>query len=316
MSQIAGADLFERYLPPAIATVAPAVIRGRAALEAAARDMLAVRDEDLERGWQWRDDEADVRYGLYRSIEAIEAAAAAIAAADASRSATSPRPMAERIIAPATVARWELHGRIAGLDDDWLDRHPKAGEWTLRETLAHIVASQRGYAAFTSWWVARPPDDPAPTRVPEAFIAEAALPEEDVEGAGSLAEIRARFDEILDLSAAHFAALSDAQLARPARWAGIPVDVAFRQGRWSSHAIEHTVQVDKTLAWLDHRPTEAARIVGRAYGAWGRLEALVFPRPPAALDVVDGGASPAMIIEALAKELEADARSARAAATA
>lgn len=83
-------------------------------------------------------------------------------------------------------------------------------------------------------------------------------------------------------------------------------------GRWSSHLIEHTVQVEKTL---DRRPSEVARLVRHLHAAWGRLEALVFPMAAAELARRDDlGRSVDRLLAGLAAELQADARSAREAA--
>src|SRR5262245_4535466 len=51
----------------------PAISDARLAIRAAARDLLATRDSALERPWPWQGEEADVRYGLYRCLEAVEA---------------------------------------------------------------------------------------------------------------------------------------------------------------------------------------------------------------------------------------------------
>jgi hypothetical protein len=78
----------------------------RAALAGATADLQAIPDSALETDWPWRDDEADVRYGLYRAIEAIEEAAAQTARILRDTGARRS-PSAERI-APATIARWDL----------------------------------------------------------------------------------------------------------------------------------------------------------------------------------------------------------------
>ena len=81
--------------------------------------------------------------------------------------------------------------------------------------------------------------------------------------------------------------------------------------------MEHTIQIDKTLAWLDHQPTEAARIVGELYRAWGRLEALIFPIDPAELSrSTTGDTSVETVLASLGETLVRDARSTRAAAEA
>lgn len=293
--------------------VAAAVLRLRASLAAATADLLAIRDAALETSWAWRDDEADVRYGLYRAIEAIEEAT--VESARILRAVGAPRTPAAERIAQATIARWDLHGLLAGVDDAFLDRHPARGEWTARETLAHIINVQRAYGWFTAWWASRPSTDQVPDGVPDAVRDAASLPDEESEGEGTVAEIRARLDAILDLSAGRLGHLDDAALARPARWSGIPVTVGFRLGRWSSHVLEHTIQLDKALTMLNRRPSEVERLVRKIHAAHGRLEALAFPIDEADLAARDRRAhSVDEILDRLGAELTVDARSTRAAA--
>jgi hypothetical protein len=302
-----------RHTPEPGLEIAPAIVAVRRDLAAATADLRVIPDSALETGWPWRDDEADVRYGLYRGLEAIEEAGAE--AARILRGIGAERtPGAERI-APATIARWELQGLLATMDEGLLDRHPGDGEWTARQALAHIVSGQRAYGWFTAWWASRPRNEPAPDGVPEAVRDSAGLPDDEAEGEGDVAAIRARFDAIVDLSAARLAYLDDEGLARPARWAGIPVTVGFRLGRWSSHVVEHTLQLDKTLLALRRSPSEVERLVRLIHAAYGRLEALLFPMPSAWLDRSDPrGRSVEAVLAALGAELTADARSARAAA--
>jgi hypothetical protein len=306
-------DFLIRHTPDPALEIAPAVLAIRGDLAAASVDLLAIPDSALETGWQWRDDEADVRYGLYRAIEAIEEAGAGVARI--LRDIGAGRTPAADRIAPATIARWDLHGLLVSMDDATLDRHPGGGEWTARQALAHIVSGQRAYGWFTAWWASRPLEEPAPDGVPDGVRDGAGLPDDEAEGAGEVADIRARFDATLDLSAARLAYLDDDGLARRARWAGIPVTVGFRLGRWSAHVVEHTVQLDKTMLVLRRSPSEVERLVRLIHAAYGRLEALVFPMAPAWLTRPDArGRSVEAVLTALGAELVADARSARAAA--
>ncbi|HEX8025276.1 MAG TPA: DinB family protein, partial [Candidatus Limnocylindrales bacterium] len=270
----------------------------------------------LDHAWDWDGHEADVRYGVFRAIEAIEAAAAEIGQI-LETTGGARRSTAALRVAPATTARWDVHSRLIGLDDAKLDTVAREGEWTLRETLGHIVGGQRGYAVFTAWYwdrnaVDRPTDDER-----AAVQAESGLPEESDEAAGTVPEIRARLDDALDRAGAHFAGLSDADLARPGYWSGILVNVDFRVGRWSSHLMEHLIQLDKTLAWMGHQPTEIERTMGELYRAWGRLEAQIFPIAPAALAKAGpSGRSVEDVLNRLGEELVRVARSTRAAAEA
>jgi hypothetical protein len=293
--------------------VAPSVIHARQALARATADLLAVPDNALEKPWPWMpgEEDADVRYGFYRCLESIERAAAS--AARSLDEVAIRRTTASRLVAPATSARWELHGALKPLRDELLDADPGGGEWTIRQTLGHIVATQRAYAWFTAWWLRRADVGDFPKRVPDDVVAASGAPYEAREGEGSLVDIRLRFDDILDLGAGRLASLGDQDLRVRARWSGLPVTVGFRLGRWSSHIAEHTVQVDKTLAMLGRAPTEVERLVRLISGAHGRLEAVVFGLPP---EVVErsGAASPAAAIRDASRELVATGASVRAAA--
>ena len=301
------------HSPEPTLTVAGAVAAMRDSLARATLDLSAIDDASLETGWRWGDDEADVRYGLYRCIEAIDETGVEVARVLRDTGAHRT-PSAERI-SGATTARWDLHGLLATMDARDLDRHPGATEWTVRETLGHIISGQRAYGWYTAWWASRPPGDPVPDSIPSAIVDASALPDDDTEGSGTLAEVRARLDAILDLAAGRSAHLDDQELARPARWAGIPVTVGFRLGRWSSHLVEHTLQIDKTMVMLGHSPSEVARLIRLIHAAYGRLEAQVFPIDASALAVADRrGRTVDQVLESLAHDLVANARSARDAA--
>jgi hypothetical protein len=254
----------------------PELDAARSRVERALGDLLAVPDAALDGPWTWPEHgEADGRYGLFRILEDFEATEAAIEGTGGSR------PPAEAIVAPATVARWDLIGVLAPLSGADLDADPGGGEWTVRQTVAHIVASQHSYGVYTAWWreqglrpgtpLPDPPDDLRDPAWDEAIAAD-----------GTPEEIRRRVHLALDEAAARLIDLTPEELALAARWSGLPVTVGFRQGRWSSHITEHTVQVDKTLAWLGRQPSEVERLVRRLAVAWGRLEAQVWPRPPSA----------------------------------
>lgn len=247
----------------------------RRLIERGLGDLLAVPDAALEGPWTWLDHgEADGRYGFFRILEDLEATAAGI---DTRR---GPRPPGEAIVAPATVARWDLIGVLAPLTATELDADPGEGEWTVRKAVAHVIASQHSYGVYTAWWRdqgIRTADEGLPF-APDGLDDPAW--DEATAADGTPDEIRRRLHLALDGAAARLSGLTTDELALAARWSGLPVTVGFRQGRWSSHMAEHTVQVDKTLVWLGRHPTEVERLVRRLSVAWGRVEASVWPRPP------------------------------------
>lgn len=247
----------------------------RTLIEQGMGDLLAVPDAALDGPWDWPGyGAADGRYGFFRILEDLEATAAAI---DTHR---AERPLAEAIMAPATVARWDLIGVLAPLSGQELDADPGGGEWTIRQAVAHAIAVQHAYGVYTGWWRDQGirTVDPLPAAAPEGLEDPAYA--EPTAADGTPEEIRRRLHLALDAAAALLIDVTPDELEIMGRWSGLPVTVGFRLGRWSSHLAEHTVQVDKTLLWLGRQPSEVERLVRRLAVAWGRLEAAVWPRPP------------------------------------
>jgi hypothetical protein len=303
-------DLLIRNTPGPTIPLDLAFADARHSLERAVTDLLTVPDgAALEREWPWNNGEVELRYGFYRLYEALEGGAA-----ESRRilAATDPTPApAVDPIAAATAARWDLHGLLAGLSDEDLDRDPGGGEWTIRQTLGHVVEVQRAYSWITAWWLGQRDQPVFAPRVPDEV--NALLPGDEENMAGSLSEIRARLDDVFESGAGRLAGLGSGDLAVPARWSGTAVTVAFRLNRWASHLREHTIQVEKTLVMLDDQPSEVKRLVRIIVAAYGRLEATGYGRTAAALARAgsDGRSAGQVIRESLgsAPSLAAELRS-------
>jgi hypothetical protein len=282
------------FTDAALARPSPAALGGaRADALAAAGDLLAIPEAALTRPWGWKGgSEEEVRYGAYRAAEVLVAAEIEARAV----TATTVDTRAAAVIGHATTARWDLHGLLLPLEPAAYDADPGNDEWTIRQTLAHVINSQRAYGWSTAWWVANPHDrdDPnLPKGVPEELWA--TLPDEADEAPGSPADIRERFDATLDLAAERLAGAPDAVLGQGARWSGFAVTVAFRLNRWSSHIREHVIQVEKTLQMLGRAPTEPERLVRHVLAAYGLAESVAFGRldADAAAEQVAKGAAEA-----------------------
>jgi hypothetical protein len=306
MTTPTAADALERYTDPAWARPIPeALLAARRDVMAAVRDLATLTDADLATPWAWKGgSEEEIRYGFYRIYEDFERAG--IDAEAVMRAAGGDRGRAADLIAPARSARWDLQGILLQLPDTAWDADPGGGEWTVRQTLGHVVGGQRGYGAATAWWQAQelPTGDGLPTEVPPVYDE---LPGDEEEAAGTPAEVCARLDEVLDQSTERLAGLPTDRLALGTRWAGFAVDIGFRLGRWSSHIREHTIQVEKTMVMIGHRPTEVDRLIRLILAAWGRAEAVVYGS-------VDGGegveklANAAAVARATAAEVSGIAR--------
>jgi uncharacterized damage-inducible protein DinB len=278
-------SFLQRHAPgPAIQSL-DEIAAARAAALSAVATFAQIEDSALDGPWPWRDGDIELRYGFYRLNELFEQAAGD-ARRELARADVAP---AQSAAAAGTAARWDLHGILVSLEDADLDRDPGGGEWTIRQTLGHVVNSQRAYNWFTAWWLARrdAAADDFPAKVPDDVAPD--FPEESSEGVGDLAAVRTRLDTVLDEGASALGGLDERGLRARARWSGAPVDVGFRLGRWGSHLREHTVQVEKTLVMLGDSPREVDRLVRLVLAAYGRLEATAFAVPAAV-------ASPAAVV--------------------
>ena len=295
--------------PGPIVEVDPALLRARAALNDLLAQLARVDDTALTYVWTWDGKSVDVRYAFYRALETIESATSHLARAMAGRDSSEARDA----VAATTAARWEVQGILATLADADLDADPGGGEWTVRQTLAHIIGGQRGYAWGNAYWIStrNEPKPDGPRRVPAGLFE--AMPKEEDEAVGSVAQVRARLDDIVDATASRYATLTPDEMDITGGWSGFPVTIGFRMWRWPSHIEEHTVQVEKTLDLLDRRRTEVQYLIRLITRAFGRLEAVEFGLPAQAtasgvLDDLAGAlrAVPAGLDEAIAAAVPAE----------
>jgi hypothetical protein len=231
-----------------------------AGFEEAVRGFAGLDHEALSRPWPWREGTIDVRYALYRALEEAQEASVGAAA--------EPHPEARRILALAQRAFGDLRGLLAGLPAERLDTAPRPGEWSIRQTLHHLLVVERRYALQTLYAVER--TDTEPVRIPEDRLPAPA----QLDDGGDVGALLARLGEARAETDRRLGALSPAAMLRPTIWVKVDVDVRFRLHRFASHLVEHTVQCDKTLGALGWGATEGRRIVRHVTAALGELEGL------------------------------------------
>ncbi len=299
--------------------VHPAVLAARVPLARIVGDLLAIPDGTLDGPWRWRPtdpEDMEVRYGFYAIHEGLEQAIGAVAVG---RTAGSDAAVVVGPAVPAlgamAEARWDLHGVLAGLPPEAWDADPGGGEWTIRQTMGHILGGQLSYGWYNAWYLSHPVPIGVAVRPPESVFPPE--PTEEELATGSPAEVAARLDAIADASIVANAGLDGPSLEIGARWSGLPVSIGFRLGRYGSHIREHTIQVDKTLALLGREPTEVERLVRLILATYGRLEAQLIGRTADVLDrpLTDGASAIEILATALA-DAEATAHRVRATASA
>jgi hypothetical protein len=228
--------------------------------EAAVQEFAALDQAALSRPWAWREGTIDVRYALYRALEEAQEAYV--------RMVAEPHPESRRILALAQRAFGDLRGLLAGLPAERLDAAPRAGEWSIRETLHHLIVVERRYAVQTRYAVER--SEAEPVRIPDARLPTPS----QIDAGGGVGALLARLADARAETNRALGALTPAAMRRSTVWVKIDVDVRFRLHRFAAHLVEHTVQCDKTLDALGWRPPEGRRIARHLTAALGELEGL------------------------------------------
>jgi hypothetical protein len=288
--------------PPA---AEPRLVVTRSTFKTIAIALLTIPDSRLSRLWRPAGDvKLDVRDGLYHAHVLLEEAAG--------RAVTAvPREGFQPAFALATAlrfnsARWEFKGGpLLSLSESKLDRPPRPGEWTVRQTLTHVIRALAGWAWMTSEWLRR-------TRAGEPLFPlarrDAPLPPDEELGAGSLVTLVARFDRCVDVLLAMLRELGQGgKLDEASDWFGLTLRVRTYVAGWSTHVREHTIQLDKTVALLGHESREVERIVRLLCRAYSALEAplLLLPAEKVIVDLFEDSAK-AMV--ALGRQVVAASR--------
>ena len=231
----------------------------------------ALEEDVLGRPWPWRGKDLTVREALYRTLEDEQEALVRTRLGSRAPEATVALALAQR-------AFGELCGALAGLPEDLLHAAPSPGQWSVRQTLAHMLAVERRYLLSTLHAARRRDGDPM--RPAQADL-DAASVVADTDGAEDLL---VRLGEARRETHRLAGALPGEALTRPTEWAGYEVDVRFRLHRFAVHVVEHTVQCEKALRALGWRESEGRQIVRRIWAARGEHEALAPAGGLAALD--------------------------------
>jgi uncharacterized damage-inducible protein DinB len=241
------------------------------AVEALARATVDLPDSEMGRTWVWHEyDDEGLRFSLLMAQHELRDLAVRLAALR-----PAPPSQAQRILGQYHHAYRDLTGALAGLFDDDLDRIPREGEWPVREVLRHMLGAEYGFLSVIRYELA--PDRPRDPREAEERIG-SWRDEHGYRGPATLeggaAEVRNAMYEIHRRVLRELGGLLDAELERKAMFWDGAKPIRFRLHRFEAHMIQHTVQVDKTLVWIDRAPTEARRLIRVLYRDLAAVEML------------------------------------------
>ena len=241
------------------------------AVEALVRATVDLPDSEMGRTWVWREyDDEGLRFSLVMTQQEVRDLAVRLAALR-----PAPPTQAQRILGQYHHAYRDLTGALAGVLDEDLDRVPREGEWPLREVLLHMLGADYGFLGVIRFEL-------SPERPRDAEDAEERMSswreDHGYRGPpmleGGVAAARNALSKIHRRVLRELDDLSDGELARNAFFWDGPKPIRFRLHRFEAHMVQHTVQVDKTLVWIDRAPTEARRLVRVLYRDLAAVEML------------------------------------------
>jgi hypothetical protein len=237
--------------------------------------MLPLSDKDLEQEWIWKDhDEEGIRFAFFVTLQELRHLAVTLATIR-----TKPTS-AQYILSQYHAAYMDLQAAVLGLSNEDAERYPAPGEWSVKQTYAHILGTDFGFSAvvrfaleghrFKTWTPERIPDQEYPRLYGLSDPEYDALMESPFDN--MLFFHRGLHNRILE----EFQTISDAELELPSTfWEETRFPIRHRLHRYEAHFVQHTIQIDKTLVAIGLAPSESKRLLRRIYAARAEAEGLM-----------------------------------------
>lgn len=245
-------------------------------LDSLAQTFIRLSDEELARPWSWRDyDDDGVRFALFRTYEELVELAAELR--DQRAGSSQPLTQAQRMLGEYRRAFWDLDPRLMIIDNELAEQAPAPREWSVRETLEHILRGDLGFYTVVKHAQERVEAGLDPSRPDEADWSRiTGLDDDGYEElmSGSFADLFASYAQWHQRICQDLSALPDELLQAPSRyWEEEPYPLSFRMLRFASHLTQHSVQIEKTLQEILGQPSEAVRLLARLAAARADVEA-------------------------------------------
>jgi len=236
--------------------------------------MLPLSEKDLERPWIWKDhDEEGIRFAFFVTLQELRHLAVTLATLR-----TKPTP-AQHILRQYHAAYMDLQAALLGVSNEEAERAPAEGEWPVQKTYAHILSTEINFTITVRYalekhraetWTPERVSDPDADRLAgisdEAYLALTKGPLD-----GMLAYHRELHSAIVE----EFSNITDQELDLPSTfWEETRFPICHRLHRYEAHFVQHTVQIDKTLAAIGLAPTESKRLLRKIHAALAEAEGM------------------------------------------
>ena len=236
---------------------------------------MNIPDADLERAWAWKDhDEEGIRFACFVTLQELRDLAVILAA-------LRPRPTpAQHILSQYHAAYMDLQAALLGVTTADADRAPAEGEWSVRRTYAHILATDIGFIAVVRYALeGHRAQRWTPDRIPdEEYPRLYCLSEQEYDSLmeGPWEGMRAYHRELHRAIIEEFSNITNEELELPSTfWEETRFPIKHRLHRYEAHFAQHTIQIDKTLVALGQASNESKRLLRKIYAALAEAEGMM-----------------------------------------
>jgi hypothetical protein len=243
------------------------------AVESFAAVMFPLAERDLEREWVWKDhDEEGIRFTFFVTIQELRGLAVALS------SRQTPLTPAQQILGQYHAQYMDLQAAVFSLSEADADRVPAEGEWQVRSVYSHMLGADIGFSAVVRYaleehragkWSPERMSDADETRV-------MGMSEEKYNELvqGSFQHMLAFHRDFHPKIIQEFSTITDTELDLPSTfWEETRFPIRHRLHRFEAHLIQHTVQIDKTLAAINSGPSETKRLIRYLFSALAAVNA-------------------------------------------
>jgi len=235
------------------------------------RLLLPVSEKDLERAWIWKDhDEEGIRFAFFVTTQELRQLAVMLA------SKRRPVTQAQHILGQYHKQYVDLQAAVFGLSDEDAGIRPAEGEWCVRQVYAHILGAEIGFSEVISYaleghragmWKPERMTDEDETRI--TGLSEK---EYDTLMSGSFKNMLTFHHEFHPKIVQEFSMIKDSELELPSTfWEETRFPIRHRLHRYEAHFVQHTVQIDKTLAAIGQPPSETKRLIRYLFAALAEM---------------------------------------------
>lgn len=237
----------------------------RGARRVAFDGLMDLPEDHLDKMTRWGYGPADARYLALRFSDHEEEHAIQVEHLLRAEFGWQPSKV-QLVLGVAERTRGDLLAAITGLSDDDLDiaPHTPAGEWTLRQILMHLVATEHSYRVNTLYAVDQhrkgEPHGELPARGDDTPYLNM-----------SFAELLVALDDARSQTITDLSGLPDTELGATAFWSGFELDVNWRLMRFSHHEREHTAHLQKWRVQSGKPQTDMQRLLGLGWQSHGLM---------------------------------------------